>query len=238
MERTDLNSTSVLLFLSHPTSALYFLPRSKMLFSVWTRCLELDCWDGENGEPVITHGRTLCTRIPFVKVLEAIADTAFINSPYPVILSFENHCSKEQMKRMSDHCRCILGQYLLDRFLPGDGPDFSKPGQQGSLPSPEALKYKIVIKNRKASSLNDSEDAGELMVNGHVIPEAEDDKRARKERAVVQNHIAQELSDLVNYCTPYSFKVGLILPSRRQNGQCKQADERQGVKLLDHFEHS
>lgn len=29
------------------------------------RCVELDCWDGEDGIPVIYHGRTLTTKIPF-----------------------------------------------------------------------------------------------------------------------------------------------------------------------------
>lgn len=29
------------------------------------RCVELDCWDGENGNPIITHGHTLTGKILF-----------------------------------------------------------------------------------------------------------------------------------------------------------------------------
>lgn len=29
------------------------------------RCLELDCWDGDDGEPIIFHGHTLTTKILF-----------------------------------------------------------------------------------------------------------------------------------------------------------------------------
>jgi phosphatidylinositol phospholipase C beta len=57
------------------------------------RCIELDCWDDRNlDEPIITHGLTFCTQILFKDAIEAIKESAFKTSPYPVLLSFENHC--------------------------------------------------------------------------------------------------------------------------------------------------
>lgn len=37
------------------------------------RCVELDCWDGDDGNPVIYHGHTFTTKIPFRRVVETIA---------------------------------------------------------------------------------------------------------------------------------------------------------------------
>ena len=38
------------------------------------RCVEIDCFDGPNGEPIVYHKNTAVTRIPMRGVLEAIAD--------------------------------------------------------------------------------------------------------------------------------------------------------------------
>lgn len=108
------------------------------------RCIELDCWDGPNDEPMITHGKAMCTNIMFKDVIEAIRDSAFVTSEYPVLLSFENHCSKYQQAKMAAICVDIFGDMLLTAPLE------SHPLEEGrALPSPSHLKGKIVIKNKK-----------------------------------------------------------------------------------------
>ncbi|XP_066451758.1 1-phosphatidylinositol 4,5-bisphosphate phosphodiesterase beta-4 isoform X2 [Eleutherodactylus coqui] len=110
------------------------------------RCVELDCWDGkgEDQEPIITHGKAMCTDILFKDVIQAIKETAFVTSEYPVILSFENHCSKYQQYKMSKYCEEIFGDLLLKQPLESHPLD---PGK--SLPSPNDLKRKILIKNKR-----------------------------------------------------------------------------------------
>uniref|UniRef100_A0A7N5ZQV9 1-phosphatidylinositol 4,5-bisphosphate phosphodiesterase n=1 Tax=Anabas testudineus TaxID=64144 RepID=A0A7N5ZQV9_ANATE len=83
------------------------------------RCVELDCWDGkgEDQEPIITHGKAMCTDILFKDVIQAIKETAFVTSEYPVILSFENHCSKPQQYKMAKYCEEIFGDLLLKHYF-------------------------------------------------------------------------------------------------------------------------
>ncbi|CAF1218768.1 unnamed protein product [Rotaria magnacalcarata] len=109
------------------------------------RCIELDCWDGKNdSEPIITHGKAMCSDINFKEVIFAIRDTAFVTSDYPVILSFENHCSRPQQYKLAQYCEEILGDLLLTKPLD------THPLEPGvPLPSPNLLKKKILIKNKR-----------------------------------------------------------------------------------------
>ncbi|KAL7074385.1 hypothetical protein ACQ4LE_006748 [Meloidogyne hapla] len=117
------------------------------------RSVELDCWDGPNGEPMITHGPThicFCTTILFKDVIKAIAETAFVTSDLPVILSFENHCSQKQQVTMAQYCREIFGDLLLTESI--ENYPIGKPGV--SLPSPNLLRRKILIKNKVEEKRN------------------------------------------------------------------------------------
>ncbi|XP_036195395.1 1-phosphatidylinositol 4,5-bisphosphate phosphodiesterase delta-3 isoform X6 [Myotis myotis] len=46
-------------------------------FAQGCRCVELDCWEGPGGEPVIYHGHTLTSKILFRDVVQAVRDHAF-----------------------------------------------------------------------------------------------------------------------------------------------------------------
>uniref|UniRef100_A0A3Q4G7L6 Phosphoinositide phospholipase C n=1 Tax=Neolamprologus brichardi TaxID=32507 RepID=A0A3Q4G7L6_NEOBR len=99
------------------------------------RCLEIDCWDGPDMEPVVYHGHTLTSKILFKDVITTVGQHAFEVSAYPVILSLENHCSREQQEVMAEYLISILGENLL--IAPLDHPT------AGDLPSPN--KKKVVV---------------------------------------------------------------------------------------------
>lgn len=40
------------------------------------RCVEVDCWDGEGGLPVVYHGRTLTTKVPLKVCIGAFLELA------------------------------------------------------------------------------------------------------------------------------------------------------------------
>ncbi|ORZ32619.1 hypothetical protein BCR44DRAFT_58006 [Catenaria anguillulae PL171] len=104
------------------------------------RCVELDCWDGPHDDPVIYHGHTRTTKILLRDVLQAVAKYAFVASDYPLVLSLEMHCGYVQQGKVAYYLRNILGSALVTAKV-GDGPETA-------LPSPEALKRRILVKGK------------------------------------------------------------------------------------------
>lgn len=93
---------------------------------------------------MIYHGHTFTTKIPFNAVVESIDKNAFVASSYPVILSIENHCSLQQQSRMAHTFQRVFGEKLVTSFL--FEADYS---DEPALPSPEQLRNRILIKNKK-----------------------------------------------------------------------------------------
>jgi hypothetical protein len=82
-------------------------------FYLGCKCVELDCWDGENNSPVITHGFTMTSKILFIDVIRTIKQYGFIFSPYPIVLSLEMHCSTIQQDVIASILRQEFGPDLF-----------------------------------------------------------------------------------------------------------------------------
>ncbi|KAG8236623.1 hypothetical protein J437_LFUL016455 [Ladona fulva] len=173
----------------------------------------LDCWDGPKDEPIVYHGYTLTSKILFRDILhDAIDKYAFKASEYPVILSIENHCSEEQQEKMAHHLKQILKDSL-----------YLVPVEEGMqyLPSPQALKRKIIVKAKKVHSSEDDDDndyesnGEDLSVNGSKVVQG----------------VNYKLSDLVNICQAVSFH-GFQNPSEAKCYQMSSFSESKAEKLI------
>ena len=113
------------------------------------RHLEIDCWDGTKA-PSVTHGFTFVTLETFAAVAQAIAETAFVTSELPVILSLEMHCSPPQQKQIAELLKRHLGSMLLtyDELCAFESP---------ALLSPLELKRRVLVKG-KVKGLIDAAD--------------------------------------------------------------------------------
>ncbi|CAL1280662.1 unnamed protein product [Larinioides sclopetarius] len=161
------------------------------------RCVELDCWDGkgEDEEPIITHGKAMCTDILFKDVIYAIRDCAFVTSECPIILSFENHCSKKQQYKLAKYCDDILGDLLLREPLPGYPIEPSIP-----LPSPNDLKRKIIIKNKRLRPEVEKQEL-ELWRKGQLQNDDDDDEKedAAPDLTLITDEISQDGEKKVSF---------------------------------------
>uniref|UniRef100_A0A669EDU0 Phosphoinositide phospholipase C n=1 Tax=Oreochromis niloticus TaxID=8128 RepID=A0A669EDU0_ORENI len=180
------------------------------------RCVEVDCWDGQDGEPIVHHGYTLTSKILFRDVIETINKYAFVKNDYPVILSIENHCSVPQQKKMA--------QYLIE--ILGDKLDVSniKADESGQLPSPEALRGKILVKGKKLPpNIDENAEEGDVS-DEDSADEMEDDCKLingdmSADRKQVENMAKKKLDNLMKESKirdredPDSFTITALPPA-------------------------
>eukprot|EP00584_Thalassiosira_punctigera_P003728 CAMPEP_0172537354 /NCGR_PEP_ID=MMETSP1067-20121228/8965_1 /TAXON_ID=265564 ORGANISM="Thalassiosira punctigera, Strain Tpunct2005C2" /NCGR_SAMPLE_ID=MMETSP1067 /ASSEMBLY_ACC=CAM_ASM_000444 /LENGTH=888 /DNA_ID=CAMNT_0013322641 /DNA_START=13 /DNA_END=2679 /DNA_ORIENTATION=+ len=113
------------------------------------KCLELDCWDGDDGcSPVVYHGYTLTSKIPFQSIITCVKGYVEAHpDTLPIILSLENHCSNPFQEMMADILNNTLGGRLYKLPESSDGP----------LPSPLDLVGKVVVKGKRPQEYDDDD---------------------------------------------------------------------------------
>uniref|UniRef100_A0A672YND2 Phosphoinositide phospholipase C n=1 Tax=Sphaeramia orbicularis TaxID=375764 RepID=A0A672YND2_9TELE len=198
------------------------------------RCVEVDCWDGQDGEPIVHHGYTLTSKILFKDVIETINKYAFVKNDYPVILSIENHCSVPQQKKMA--------QYLIE--ILGDKLDLSniKADESGRLPSPETLKGKILVKGKKLpSNIDENAEEGDVS-DEDSADEMEDDCKLMNgdtsaNRKQVENMAKRKLDNLMKESKirdredPDSFTIAALPPAAKSSDKTGSKVHKKATKL-------
>lgn len=112
--------------------------------------VELDCYDHDQltlgttlkpGQgPVVMHGGTLTAPTLLSLCLAEVKKSAFVATEYPVIISLANHCGLEGQAEIAGMLADTFGREL---YVPPVAPE-----QLEVFPSPEALKRKIVLRDR------------------------------------------------------------------------------------------
>uniref|UniRef100_H3CCU1 Phosphoinositide phospholipase C n=1 Tax=Tetraodon nigroviridis TaxID=99883 RepID=H3CCU1_TETNG len=172
------------------------------------RCVEVDCWDGPDGEPMVHHGYTLTSKILFRDVIETINKYAFIKNEYPVILSIENHCSVPQQKKMAQYLTEIFGDKLRRKVLVKVG----------------MLHLHLLIKGKKLPpNIDENAEEGDVS-DEDSADEMEDDCKLMNEdtsanRRQVENMAKKKLDSLMKESKirdredPDSFTVAALPPA-------------------------
>ena len=152
----------------------------------------------------------MTSKLLFKDVLsDAIKPYAFIASDYPLILSIENHCSKDQQDKMAEYFVKILGDLLWTEQVDSSLTE---------LPSPDYFKRKILIKAKKVKltatgSIDTYEDPTEIpIIDGthsrKGSQKSNQNKRYSDEVDITKTSIltkSRALSNLVNYTEAVKF---------------------------------
>uniref|UniRef100_H2ZU78 Phosphoinositide phospholipase C n=1 Tax=Latimeria chalumnae TaxID=7897 RepID=H2ZU78_LATCH len=64
------------------------------------RCVEIDCWDGPDGEPIVYHGHTLTSKILFKNVIKIIHKFAFESAILPLLVALKKHISSRKSQQV------------------------------------------------------------------------------------------------------------------------------------------
>ncbi|CAH9138622.1 unnamed protein product [Cuscuta epithymum] len=103
------------------------------------RVIELDIWPNSAKDDVnVLHGRTVTTPVELIRCLKSIKENAFIASPYPVVITLEDHLTPSLQAKVADMLTQTFGDMLYT----------TKSESLKELPSPEELKHRIIISTK------------------------------------------------------------------------------------------
>ncbi|GAB4827593.1 Phosphoinositide phospholipase C 6, variant 2 [Ancistrocladus abbreviatus] len=103
------------------------------------RVIELDLWpNSEEDDIEVLHGRTLTAPVPLIQCLKSIKEHAFVASPYPVVITLEDHLTPPLQAKAAKMATETFGEMLY----------YPESGSLEQLPAPGELKYRILLSTK------------------------------------------------------------------------------------------
>ncbi|CAD5320919.1 unnamed protein product [Arabidopsis thaliana] len=107
------------------------------------------------------HNSTLTTPVPLMKCLKSIRDYAFSSSPYPVIITLEDHLTPDLQAKVAE----IFGQMLY----------YPESDSLVEFPSPASLLHRIIISTKPPKEYLESRNPIVKQKDNNVSPSSEDE---------------------------------------------------------------
>lgn len=151
--------------------------------------------------------RTLTSPVTLLKCLKSIKEHAFEKSPYPVIITLEDHLTPSLQAKVAEvffptqnNCLyfwlkilCFLFPHPLNYLqmvtgIFGDTLFYPQAASLSEFPSPESLKYRIIISTKppkeyleKDKVLSDGKESSEEETSGLETPDLEAEEQVIEE---------------------------------------------------------
>ncbi|GLT27280.1 hypothetical protein SLA2020_022900 [Shorea laevis] len=100
------------------------------------RAVELDLWPNfAKDDDLVLHGWTFTAPVELIKCLRSIKEHAFSASPYPVIITLEDHLTPDLQAKVAQMVTQTFGDMLF----------YPETECLNEFPSPEELRYRVII---------------------------------------------------------------------------------------------
>ncbi|XP_021720664.1 phosphoinositide phospholipase C 6-like [Chenopodium quinoa] len=187
------------------------------------RVIELDLWPTPNKQDVhVLHGKTLTTPVDLLKCLKSIKEYAFCASPYPVILTLEDHLNPTLQAKVAE----MIIQVFEDMLF------YPETEILKDFPSPEELKYKVLVSTKPPKEYLTAENAKNS--SGSKEPSIEEQEfKANNEKSGNGNSVEREVCDYDDPSLqerPAEYKKMITIPGIKR-GELKESLKVDPIKV-------
>ncbi|KAJ0764454.1 putative phosphoinositide phospholipase C [Helianthus annuus] len=149
------------------------------------RGIELDLWPSNTKDGInVLHGRTLTTPVTLHKCLKSIKEHAFEKSPYPVMITLEDHLTPSLQAKVAEMVTSTFGDMLY----------YPKEIDKEQFPSPEALKNQIILSTKQPKEYLQSKNADKERSSD----DEPEDQRSNSDEAAAAAAVDEEAAAATN----------------------------------------